>query len=82
MPKLTKAQVKAMQAVCHYILDCTNADYDDYVQYCDDYGYDPAKIRGKEQRKHVYAKALIGLGYSFPVRQCPLCGNDSDCTHN
>jgi hypothetical protein len=57
MPKLTKVQVKAMQDVCHYILDCTDADYDDYVQYCDDYGYDPAKIRGKGQSKHVYAKA-------------------------
>ncbi len=71
MPKSKKVSIdskrlKKLVDIADWIMSCDNKEYDDYVNYCDDNGLDPAKINGREQSKHVYAKALISLNMTFP----------------
>ena len=56
----------ATQRVLEYTVDCESGEYDSYVSYCSENGYDPKDIHGKGQTGHVYALALIGLGLEFP----------------
>lgn len=55
----------ALIKVAEYIVDCENNEYDSYVSFCEENGLDPKNIRGKKQRDHVYALALVGLGLEF-----------------
>ncbi len=52
--------------VAEYIVSCDNKEYDDYVTYCSDNGLNPSDIEAENQARHVYAKALTGLGMEFP----------------
>lgn len=59
-------QLKAFQRIAEYILDCEGSEYDNYLNYCDELKVDPRDVSGPEQFNHIYALALIGLGYEFP----------------
>jgi hypothetical protein len=64
MVKITKLQ--ALKEAAWYIIHCESGEYESYVTYCEDNGYNPKNIQGKDQRLHAYALALIGLGMAFP----------------
>lgn len=67
MKKITKKQkIAALEKCAEYLVVNEEREYEDYVQYCEDYGYNPKNIRGREQQKHIYTQALIGLGLEFP----------------
>lgn len=55
-----------LMKIAEYIIDCETGEYENYIEYCSDLGIDPSDITGNEQKTHVYARALIGLGLSFP----------------
>ena len=79
---ISRRKLAALLKVADYIVDCENAEYDNYTEWCEENGLDPKDIKGKEQSKNVYALALIGLGFAYPVKTCPIC-NAVDCkTHN
>lgn len=52
--------------IAEYVLDCESGEYENYLEYCGDLDIEPSDITGTEQRRHIYAKALIGLGLDFP----------------
>jgi hypothetical protein len=65
MIKITKKQ--AFERIAEHILDCENGEYESYLTYCEDNGYNPVNIKGKNQSFHVYALALIALDCKFPI---------------
>ncbi len=62
-----KDQLKLLTKVAEYIVDCENGEYESYVTYCEDNDLEPKNVTGREQQKHVYALALVGLGLDFPT---------------
>lgn len=61
--KLTKEQEQALITVAEHVYDCESGEYDSYITYCDELEIDP------QERCHVYALALIGLGLQFPKEE-------------
>lgn len=60
------ARLRALLEAAEYIASCDNKEHDDYVTYCDDNEIDPKQLNGRAQRKHIYARALVGLNLTFP----------------
>ena len=60
------SQLKALRKVAYHIVDCESEEYDNYVTYCEENDLEPRRIKGTEQRQHIYALSLIGLGLEFP----------------
>ena len=53
----------ALKSVAEYILD--KKEHDDYVDFCETHDLNPKDIHMPMNSTHIYALALIGLGYEF-----------------
>ena len=62
---LTEYQQKKLLEIAAYIIHVDNAELENYTDYCEENGWNPADINGKDQSGHVYAKALIALGLEY-----------------
>ena len=57
---------KELIEIAMFILDSESGERESYIDMCETLEIAPERIRGRDQRLHIYAKALIGLGLKFP----------------
>jgi hypothetical protein len=74
---MTKVDLNCLIKVAQYIIGDESGEYESYMTFCEENELNPKEINGIEQSSHVYALALIGLGFEFPNDPCFICGDDS-----
>ena len=61
--KIQNNRLEALIEVAQYVLD--DKERKDYIEQCLENEVKPENIKGRVQKNHVYAKALIALGLEF-----------------
>ena len=61
-------KMEALIMVAEHIVTFDSKERNDYIEWCDSEGLDPSDINGKMQLGHIYALALVGLGWKFATK--------------
>ena len=58
--------IDKLKQAAKYLL---STEFDDYTEWCEENGFKPEDIKGKNQSNHPYAVALLGLGLKFEAEE-------------